>query len=101
MSHAAATNITTGAAAQAAMMEAKKSVGGIVHLKPSEFQSLLDRTESPTVVYRHRPRGLILSASHQYLMGYAGLVFYTKSSSELQPPAGAEIIRAKKFEMVE
>ena len=38
-----------------------------------------------------------LSTNYQYLTGYKGLAFFCKSSTPLDMPQGAELVRAKKI----
>ena len=70
-------------AAAAALAQAVKASGAIVRLDPDEFSKLLVRQEAPLVV--HAVGGL-LSSNYQYLFGYKGLVFYTKSPEPLGLP---------------
>ncbi len=42
-------------------------------------------------------RGGFFSTNYQYLTGYKGLVFFTKSSMPLELPGGIELVAAKKI----
>lgn len=82
------------AAAAAAAAQAIKAAGAIVSVEPSDFSKLLSKSENPLVVFSE---GGIFKPNYQYLTGYKGLVFYTKSLSPLQLPGSAEIIHSKKI----
>lgn len=83
-------------AAGAAIAKAKKAAGVIVRLEPKEFVKLLGRMKDPLIVIAE---GGFLRANFQYLVGYKGLVFFTKSSDALALPADAEIVNARSFWM--
>jgi hypothetical protein len=80
------------AAAAAAIAQAIKASGVLVSITPADFQNLLQRQRDPLVVHAV---GGFFSTNYQYLMGYKGLAFYTKSSEPLVLPAGTELIQAK------
>ena len=80
------------AAAAAAIAQAIKASGVLVRLDPAEFSKILSRVPDPLVV---AATGGLFRTNYQYLMGYKGLAFYTKSAEALQLPAGAEVIAAK------
>jgi hypothetical protein len=80
-----------GVAAAAAVAQAVKASGAIVRMKPEEFMTLLDRTEEPLVVMA---TGGVINKNFQYLMGFKGLAFYTKSSEKLPLPPKADLIVA-------
>jgi glycerate kinase len=81
------------AVAAAAVADAIKASGAIVRVDPANFRKILDKADSPLIV---RAEGGFLSKNYQYLTAYKGLVFYTKSSSELMF-GDVEIIMAKKI----
>ena len=83
-------------AAAAAIANAKKASGVVVRLEAKEFVKLLGRMKDPLIVIAE---GGIFRTSFQYLVGYKGLVFYTKSSDALALPADAEIVNADSFWM--
>ena len=83
-----------GAAAAAAIANAIKASGAIIKVESSDFQKIVARMDAPLVV---RAEGGILSKNFQYLTSYKGLVFYTKSSSELSFRSGVEMILAAKI----
>ena len=82
------------AAAAAAIAQAIKASGVIVRISPEEFQKVLRKIERPLVVYA---TGGVFKSNHQYLMSYKGLAFFTKSTSEIMLPVGAETIVARKI----
>lgn len=83
-----------GAVAVAAIAQAIKASGAVVRVEPLDFISLLERAENPLVVYSERR---FFSTSYQYLMGYKGLVFYTKSRTPLDLPRNIEVVTARKI----
>jgi len=88
------TNGAEGAIAVAAIAEAIKASGAVVRVEPTDFMALLQRAENPLVVYSE---SRFFYTSYQYLMGYKGLVFYTKSRTPLDLPRNIEIVVAKKI----
>ena len=80
------------AAAAAAIAQAIKASGVLVTVTPSDFQNLVQRQRDALVVHAV---GGFFSTNYQYLMGYKGLAFYTKSSEPLVLPAGTELVQAK------
>ena len=83
-----------GATAAAAIAEAIKASGVLVRLDPAEFLKILGRSQDPLIV---SATGGLFSKNYQYLMGYKGLAFYTKSAEPLQLPAGAEVVAARRI----
>jgi len=83
-----------GAVAAAAIAQAIKAFGAIVRVEPVDFLTLLERAENPLVVYCE---GGFFSTNYQYLMGYKGLVFYTKSRTPLDLPRNIEVVTARKI----
>jgi len=84
----------SGAAAAAAIAQAIKASGAIVRVEPLDFMALLERAENPLLVYCE---SRFFSTSYQYLIGYKGLVFYTKSRTPLDLPRNVEVVTAKKI----
>jgi hypothetical protein len=84
----------SGAAAAAAIAQAIKASGAIVRVEPMDFMALLERAEKPLLVYCE---SRFFYTSYQYLMGYKGLVFYTKSRTPLDLPRNIEVVTAKKI----
>jgi hypothetical protein len=82
------------AAAAAAIANAIKASGAIVSVDPYDFELLLQRVEDPLVAYAE---GGIFSTNYQYLMGYKGLVFFTKAQSPIPLPTGTEVIQTRKI----
>jgi len=88
--------MTNGAAATnyAVIAQAIKASGAVVHVEPEDFNLILSRAEKPLVV---AAQGGLIKTSYQYLTGYRGLVFFTRSSSALHLDSRAEVIAAKKI----
>ena len=78
-------------AAAAAIAQAIKASGVLVRLDPAEFMKIAGRVPGPLVVVA---TGGLFTKNYQYLMGYKGLAFYTKSAEPLQLPATTEVIAA-------
>lgn len=90
-----AREMTNGAGAvAAAMAQATKASGAIVRVEPSDFMTILSKTEKPLVVMA---QGGLVTKNYQYLMGYKGLVFFTKSITPLQFSSKVEMVAAKKI----
>ena len=85
--------MTGGAAGAAAAANAIRAIGSIVIVEPNEFISILEKNEKPIVV--HSPSSFM--TKHKYITSYKGLVFFTKSSTELIIPSFVEIVEAKKI----
>jgi len=85
---------TSGAAAAAAIANAIKASGAIVKVDPSDFRKIMEKIDAPLVV---RAEGGFLSRKYRYLTAYKGLIFYTKSPSELPFGSGVEMILAEKI----
>ena len=83
-----------GAAAAAAIAQAIKASGVVVHLKPEEFAKLLGRIPEPLVIYAE---GGMFTTKYQYLTSYKGLAFFTKAREAVPLPAGTELIVAEKI----
>jgi hypothetical protein len=83
------------AAAAAAIANAIKASGTIVEVEPRDFYRLLKRAENPLVVYAEGWG--FFSKNYQYLMGYKGLAFFTRSSEALPLPPGTETVLAQKI----
>jgi ABC-type transport system substrate-binding protein len=85
---------TGAAAAAAAIAQAIKASGAIVRVEPPDFMSILSKIDNPLVVLAE---GGFLKTNYQYLAGYKGLVFFTKSPTPLQLPSNVEVITARKI----
>ena len=83
-----------GAAAAAAIAQAIKASGAIVRVAPEDFQMILSKGDHPLVVMAV---SRFFGTSYKYLTGYKGLVFYTKSSTQLQIDSRTELITAKRI----
>ena len=81
-------------AAAAAIVQAVKASGVIVRLDPREFAKLLTHVKDPLIVIAE---GGIFGKNFQYLVTYKGLAFFTKSSTEIALPPGAEIVAADRI----
>jgi len=86
--------VAGGAAGAAVIAQAIKASGAIVKVEPMDFLTLLERAENPLLVYSE---SRFFSTSYQYLLGYKGLVFYTKSRTPLDLPRNIEIVTARKI----
>jgi hypothetical protein len=85
--------VVAGSAGAAATVNAIKASGVLVAVSPEDFQSILRRAQGALVV--HAP-GSFFSRRHQYLLGYKGFAFFTKSRDEISLPAGVEKVEARK-----
>jgi hypothetical protein len=85
----------SGAAmAGAVIAQAIKASGAIVSVEPNEFTTVLSRAENPAVVVAI---GGYRKKRYQYMTGYKGFVFYTKSKDPLSLTSNTELITAKKI----
>ena len=82
------------AAAKATIANAIKASGAVVRVEPVDFARILGKANQPLVVYA---QGGFFSTSHQYLVSYKGLAFFTKSSDQIVLPHGTELIKANKI----
>ena len=84
-------NGATAGAAAAAAANAIKACGAIVTVRPEEFVNVLNRVPDPLVVVSH---GGFFSKQYKYLLGYKGMVFFTKSPSEISVTKRIEWVHA-------
>jgi hypothetical protein len=82
------------AAATAAIANAIKAYGAIVHVEPLAFARILVRTPEPLVV--HATYG-VFSTKHKYLTPYRGLFFFTKTPTPFPLPDNVELVESKKI----
>lgn len=82
------------AANYAAIANAIKASGAIVQVEPEDFSLILTRADKPLVV---TSQAKFIKTTYQYLTGYKGLIFFTKSKSALQLDSRVEVINAKKI----
>lgn len=80
-----------GAAHAAVIAQAIKASGAIVRVSPADFMRLVERQEAPLVVATY---GGLFAKRFQYLLGYKGLVFHTKTAEALALPRGCEVVQA-------
>jgi hypothetical protein len=80
------------AAAHAVMIQAIKASGTLIRIEPSEFQKLINKSESPLVI---TAPGGIFTSYIRYLTSYKGLTFYTQSAAPLSLPSKAEVVAAR------
>lgn len=80
------------AAHAAAIAQAIKASGVVVHVEPADFLRVLNRQEEPLVV---QSPGRFLQPGWRYLTSYKGLAFFTKSADPLPLPGRAQVIQAK------
>jgi hypothetical protein len=77
-----------------AIAQAQAAMGPVVKMEPREFITLVERADDPLVVVARNEVFFVIR--YQYLLGYKGLVFFTKSKAPLDVAGrGAEIISAK------
>jgi len=82
------------AAATAAIANAVKACGTIVHVEPDEFVKILSFQKNPLIV---QASGGFLTKSFKYLTSYKGLAFFCKSRTELPLPGESQRIRANRI----
>ena len=80
--------------AQAMIAQAIKASGAIVRVEPEPFLDLVGRADQPLVV---TAIGGLFSKNYQYLMGFKGLAFFTKSPMPLTLPGDAMVVEARKI----
>lgn len=80
-----------GTAVYAAMVQAIKASGVIVKVEPEAFLKILKKDALVVTA-----TGGFIGTNYQYLTGYKGLAFFTKSPRPLQLP-DVEIITAKQI----
>ena len=85
---------SAAAAAAAAIANAIKASGAIVNMEPADFTKILSKADKPLVVMA---TGGVFKKNYQYLTGYKGLMFYTKSDQPLQFGGDVELIASKKI----
>ena len=83
---------TPAAAAHAAMIQAVKASGTLIRIEPSEFEKLVNKSESLLVITA--PGGFFTKHT-RYLTSYKGLTFYTQSAAPLSLPFKAEVVAAR------
>ena len=83
---------SSAAVAHAALVQAVKASGAIIRVESDAFMTILYKIEQPLVVMSI---GGLFKKDFRYLTSYKGLIFYTKSSSELILPGRTELITAK------
>lgn len=93
MTNGAAGGAAAGAVA-AAIANAIKASGAIVRVESTDFMTILEKTDNPLVVCSESK---FISTKYHYLTAYKGLIFYTKSATQLMLRPSAEIIHAKKI----
>ena len=82
------------AARAAAIAQAIKASGAIVRVERDDFLNILSKSQKPLVVMA---KGGFLKANYQYLTAYKGLVFFTKSDTELQLSGNTELVLSSKI----
>ena len=94
MSNGATAGAAAGAAAAAAVAKAIKASGAIVTVNTSLFLNVLSKTDKPLVI---ASEGGLFRKNYQYMTGYKGFVFHTKSADPLQFSIHVEKIAAEKI----
>jgi hypothetical protein len=82
------------AAAAAAIANAIKASGAIVGMEPADFMKIISKADKPLVVMA---TGGVFKKNYQYLTGYKGMIFSTKSVEPLQFGGNVELVAAKKI----
>lgn len=82
------------AAVAAAITQAIKASGAIVKVEAQGFMSILSQVDKPLVVYA---QGGYFSKNYQYLTAYKGLLFFTKSNTQLELPSDTELVSANRI----
>ncbi len=82
------------AGAAAAMAQAIKASGAVVRVAPEEFSKIANRAKEPLII---TAKGGVFTSTYKYLVGYKGLVFFTKSRTALSLPADAELVQADRI----
>ncbi|HHE04546.1 MAG TPA: hypothetical protein ENL19_00625 [candidate division WOR-3 bacterium] len=82
------------AAIVAAIAQAIKASGTIVRVAPEDFMVIISKSENPLVV---TAKGGFLNKAYDYLTGYKGLAFFTRSANPLHLPGGCELINSKQI----
>jgi len=82
------------AAAESMIAEAIKASGAIVRVAPDDFMAILSRVEQPLLV---AATGGLFSKKYEYLTGYKGLVFYTKTKTPLEVADDVELVVADRI----
>ena len=82
------------AAAAAAIAQAIKASGAIIKVETEEFMKIVSRGKNPLIVVS---KGGFLNKAFDYLTGYKGFVFYTRSDKPLYLPGDSETILAKQI----
>ena len=80
------------AAHAAAIANAIKASGVLVHVDAAEFLAVLKRADEPLVV---TAMGGVFKKHFRYLTSYKGLAFFTKSPDQLVLPPRVEIVQAQ------
>ncbi|MCG3155451.1 MAG: hypothetical protein DKINENOH_02057 [bacterium] len=94
MTSTAATHAALAAAA--AIANAIKASGTLVHVETEAFHTILAKMKAPLVVMAE---GGVFAKKYLYLVSYKGLAFHTKSATPLYLPSDTELIQAKKIWM--
>jgi hypothetical protein len=80
------------AGAAAAIAQAVKASGVIVHVEPDDFVGILKRQPGALVVHA---TCWFFGTDYRYLTSYKGLAFFTKAPAPLDLPSGTELVQAK------
>jgi hypothetical protein len=78
----------------AAIANAIKASGAIVKVKEEDFTNIISRGEKLLIV---ASKGGFLKKSFDYLVGYKGFIFFTRTNKELYLPGNCEIISAQQI----
>ncbi|KPL06331.1 hypothetical protein AMJ86_08800 [bacterium SM23_57] len=89
-----AAGATAASAGATAIANAIKASGAIIKVSPTDFDTILSKSENPLVVVAESK---FFGTTFKYMTSYKGLCFYTKSLEPLQLPSKTELIAAKKI----
>ncbi len=86
--------MATAGTAAAAVAQATKASGVIVHMEPQDFQQLIYEIPEPLSVVALAGA---FRKKYQYLVSYRGLAFFTSCSEQIQLPGGSQVVEAKQI----
>lgn len=75
----------------------KATFGARVTVEPTDFLSILAKSDEPLVVMKEKKEGRIIKHGYMYMTGYKGFVFFTQSPTPLELPRDAEVITTQKI----
>ncbi len=88
--------MSAAVAATAAISQAIKASGSLIRIDPEEFGRMINKMDDGVVV---ETTIKFFSTTYKYLTSYKGLIFFTKSTSQLSIPSRLEKITATSMYM--